>query len=319
MKRAWESSIGAVEILCDDSGAVLGLPARGAQAFNVPKGAATRGGCVERFGNKEEASAAHAGHSNRRADTWARFDFRRADRHKARMPPTSIPELPPAIEPAVLERSPGGRVNLTRNSTLNLLGEGIPMAVSFIAVRILIGRRGDERYGVLVVAWAVMAYLSLVDLGMGRALTQSVPRKVAAGESPTSLVWTGLALILGLGTAGASALAFATPAVVGWLRVPEALMGEARGVSCAGFVVAVAVGDGGIARRPGSAEQVRTSVGREVRDGDSRAGGAADGAAVHHEPGDGGVGGGGGATGGDGAACNGLRMATAGGGRIDFA
>jgi hypothetical protein len=79
------------------------------------------------------------------------------------MPPTSIPEPPPAIEPAVLERSPGGRVNLTRNSTLNLLGEGIPTAVSFIAVRILIGRLGDERYGVLVMARAVMAYLPLVD------------------------------------------------------------------------------------------------------------------------------------------------------------
>jgi O-antigen/teichoic acid export membrane protein len=139
-----------------------------------------------------------------------------------------------AVGPGTPEppRLPGAgtaaRVNLTRASLLNLLGEGLPLLVSFFAVRVLIRSLGDQRYGVLVVAWTVMAYLSLVDLGMGRALTQSVARKIAAREFPGDLVCTGLVMIFALGVAGAAALAALAPSVVGWLRVPAELAGETR-------------------------------------------------------------------------------------------
>src|SRR5260370_17788980 len=86
---------------------------------------------------------------------------------------------------------------LARNTVWNLIGYGAPMAVAVFCIPILIRGLGKERFGVLTLAWALIGYASLFDLGLGRALTQLVARKFGGrGEREIpSLACTSLPLI----------------------------------------------------------------------------------------------------------------------------
>jgi O-antigen/teichoic acid export membrane protein len=125
-------------------------------------------------------------------------------------------------------RLTSGRL-LARNTIWNLVGSGAPMAVAVFCIPILIRGLGHERFGVLTLAWALIGYASLFDLGLGRALTQLVARKLGAGEDreiPT-LVWTSLLLMLLLGVLGAGVVALLSPLLVQRaLNVPVALQRE---------------------------------------------------------------------------------------------
>src|SRR6266436_5464752 len=90
---------------------------------------------------------------------------------------------------------------LARNTVWNLLGSGAPMVVAVFSIPILIQGLGKERFGILTLAWALVGYASLFDLGLGRALTQQVAEKLGTGKHDDIpvLVWTSLALMLALG------------------------------------------------------------------------------------------------------------------------
>ena len=118
---------------------------------------------------------------------------------------------------------------LARNTIWNLLGSGAPMLVAVFCIPILIRGLGKERFGVLTLAWALIGYASLFDLGLSRALTQLVARKLGAGEEREipSLAWTSLLLMLLLGVAGSATVFLISPWLVGrGLNVPGALQGE---------------------------------------------------------------------------------------------
>jgi len=118
---------------------------------------------------------------------------------------------------------------LARNVIWNLVGNGAPMFVAVISIPVLIHELGKDRFGVLALAWALIGYASLFDLGLGRALTQLVAKKLGAGEErevPT-LVWTSLLLMLLLGVAGALAAVLLSPWLVHHaLNVPLTLQPE---------------------------------------------------------------------------------------------
>src|SRR5258708_9530063 len=86
---------------------------------------------------------------------------------------------------------------LARNVIWNLVGSGAPMIVAVFCIPILIRGLGTARFGVLTLAWALIGYASLFDLGLGRALTQLVAKKLGAGEDREipALVWTSLLLM----------------------------------------------------------------------------------------------------------------------------
>jgi O-antigen/teichoic acid export membrane protein len=122
----------------------------------------------------------------------------------------------------------GGRL-LAGNVIWNMIGNGAPMIVAVVCIPILIRELGKERFGVLALAWALIGYASLFDLGLGRALTQLVAKKLGAGEDrevPT-LVWTSLLLMLLLGLAGTVIVVLLSPWLVHRaLNVPVALQRE---------------------------------------------------------------------------------------------
>ncbi|MGA3054582.1 MAG: flippase [Candidatus Korobacteraceae bacterium] len=93
---------------------------------------------------------------------------------------------------------------LARNTVWNLAGQLLPMAVGLIALPPVVRAMGVARFGVLSLAWVVIGYFSLFDLGVGRALTKLVADKLAAQDLQAipPLVWTSLWLLLLLGIAG---------------------------------------------------------------------------------------------------------------------
>jgi O-antigen/teichoic acid export membrane protein len=130
---------------------------------------------------------------------------------------------------ASLARLTGGRV-LARNSLLNLAGLVLPMLAALLAIPLLIDGLGKERFGILTVAWVVVGYFGLFDLGLGRALTKLVAERLGTGarEELPSLVWTSLFLLFALGILGALALAGIAPWLVrSVLEIPPTLEPEA--------------------------------------------------------------------------------------------
>jgi O-antigen/teichoic acid export membrane protein len=118
---------------------------------------------------------------------------------------------------------------LARNTVWNLLGNGAPLLVAVFSIPILIQTLGKDRFGILALAWALIGYASLFDIGLGRALTQLVARKLGAGEEREipALVWTSLLLMLALGASGAVVVFAISPWLVHRvLKVPEVLQPE---------------------------------------------------------------------------------------------
>ena len=121
----------------------------------------------------------------------------------------------------------GGR--LARNVFWNLLGTGTPMLVAIIAIPVLIEGLGTARFGVLTLAWMVVGYFSLFDLGLGRAVTKLVAEKIGTRqvEEIPKLIWTAMSLMVVLGVLGAVVAAALSPWLVGGvLNIPTELQSE---------------------------------------------------------------------------------------------
>jgi len=120
---------------------------------------------------------------------------------------------------------------IARNAPLVALGELVPLLAAVGAMPLLLARLGVDRLGILSLAWVVIGYFSLFDLGIGRATTQLVASRLAAGRADEvpGVVRTSLVLLLALGCAGGLVLAALAPWLAAYaLRVPAALDAETR-------------------------------------------------------------------------------------------
>lgn len=127
-----------------------------------------------------------------------------------------------------LEKLTSGR-RIARNVVWNLLGTAVPLLVAIVAIPVLIEGLGVARFGVLTLAWMVVGYFSLFDLGLGRALTKLVAEKLGRGRTNEipALTWTAIILMAILGVLGASFLAVFSPWLVGTvLKIPSELQYE---------------------------------------------------------------------------------------------
>ena len=120
---------------------------------------------------------------------------------------------------------------LARNALLNLAGHGAPLLAALFLLPALVSRLDAERFGFLALAWALVGYFSLFDLGLGRALSRLVaerrgtPREI---ELP-HLSRTALSLTLALGAlAGVVLFAAARPLCESVLNLSPALRPEAE-------------------------------------------------------------------------------------------
>lgn len=118
---------------------------------------------------------------------------------------------------------------IARNAIWNILGQVLPIGVAVVAVPLLIRAIGLDRFGFLSLAWALIGYAGLFDLGVSRALTRAVAERLAAGDQAGAVhvarVGTSLMFLFG-STAGVLLFAAAPWVVHGWLKIPQALQPE---------------------------------------------------------------------------------------------
>lgn len=122
---------------------------------------------------------------------------------------------------------------LARNVGWNLLGQGAPLFLAIYAMPRLIRDLGPERFGILTLAWVVIGYFSLFDVGMGRALTKLVAERLGTQKEGeiSEIAWSALFLMALLGLFGTLVMILSAP----WLahdalKIPLDLQPETVGV-----------------------------------------------------------------------------------------
>ncbi|WP_431857407.1 flippase [Azospirillum sp.] len=134
---------------------------------------------------------------------------------------------------------------LLRNTIWNLLGEGLPMAAALLSIPWMIATIGLEHFGFLTLIWALLGYLSLLDLGLVRSLVQILAERRSrldgAGDIGIAGPALGVMAVLGLVTGGV-VVAAAGPLTDYVLHTPGAAAGEIRtSLMIVGLIVPVAL------------------------------------------------------------------------------
>ena len=88
-------------------------------------------------------------------------------------------------------------MSVGKDTVLNLAGAIAPALFTLTTVPFYLHQIGAERFGVLAIAWTIVAALGFASLGMGPAVVYHLSsRHQATADARSSLVWT--ALLIGL-------------------------------------------------------------------------------------------------------------------------
>lgn len=113
----------------------------------------------------------------------------------------------------------------------NLGGLSLPLLVAAVTVPQLIDRLGNERFGLLALAWGLIGYAGALDLGIGRALTQMVAKLRGEGDLTTvpGILTTAGRITLVSGAIGGSLIAlFALVGGTTWVTTQDTPDNEIR-------------------------------------------------------------------------------------------
>ena len=122
---------------------------------------------------------------------------------------------------------------LARNTMWNIVGRAIPLLIAAVTMPYVIRHLGMEGFGILSLAWVIIGYFSVFDLGIGPATTKFVAEFLGKGrtEEIPVLLWTatGTQFLFGL-AGGVLALALTPVLVRHFLKIPTNLIGETETV-----------------------------------------------------------------------------------------
>lgn len=119
---------------------------------------------------------------------------------------------------------------LARNTLLNLAGQGLPLLVGLVAFPFIIEGLGKDRFGILSLAWVMLGYFSVFDIGLGRSTTKYVAEALGKGDEDQvpRIVWTSVTVQGILGVAGSLAFVAFIPLIVERiLNIPSDMIEEA--------------------------------------------------------------------------------------------
>lgn len=98
-------------------------------------------------------------------------------------------------------------MSIGRHTAYNLIGFAVPTVLALVTVPAYLALIGSARYGVLSLAWLILGYFGLFDLGLGRATTQRIAAMRGAPREEKALaLTTALVANIGIGLLGAAIL-----------------------------------------------------------------------------------------------------------------
>jgi O-antigen/teichoic acid export membrane protein len=118
-----------------------------------------------------------------------------------------------------------------RNTAFNLAGEVVAFCIGVVAIPYVVKTLGTEAFGILSIAWMLLVYMSLFDLGLTRATTKFVAEAVGSGEHHhvPSLIWTSITFQLLFGLLGTGLFLLSINVLIAKVfRIPPQLVGEAQ-------------------------------------------------------------------------------------------
>jgi O-antigen/teichoic acid export membrane protein len=124
-----------------------------------------------------------------------------------------------------------GKRLIAKNSVLNFLGQVLPGVIGVVTIRYIIKGLGTDAYGILSIAYIVLGYFSIFDLGLSRATVKFVAEHLSPEKIHRipELVWTSLSLLFILGCIGGLLVAAFVPLLVTRLfKMPPSFIGQAK-------------------------------------------------------------------------------------------
>lgn len=100
-------------------------------------------------------------------------------------------------------------MSIGRNSAYNVLGAVTPLVLALVTIPIYLQLVGPARYGALAIAWLILGYFGMFDMGFGRATTQRLSAlHTSTPEHRARVFWTAATVNFGIGLVGAVLLYF---------------------------------------------------------------------------------------------------------------
>jgi O-antigen/teichoic acid export membrane protein len=119
---------------------------------------------------------------------------------------------------------------LFSNSIISLLTNSTPLIIAFFTIPLIIKGLGTERFGLLTLIWSIIGASSILDFGLGHALTQFVSKKLGNNETKNIeiYIWTSIFVIFILGIIASSLVCVLTPIITSLLKTPNAYIEETQ-------------------------------------------------------------------------------------------
>jgi O-antigen/teichoic acid export membrane protein len=124
-----------------------------------------------------------------------------------------------------------GKGLLAKNSIFNLVGQILPMLVGVLTIPYIVKGLGTNGYGILSIAFMVLGYFSVFDLGLSRATVKFVAEHLSPDKihKVPELVWTSLSLLVVMGCIGGLLVAAFVPILVTrFFKMPASFVGQAK-------------------------------------------------------------------------------------------
>lgn len=118
-------------------------------------------------------------------------------------------------------------MSIKRHTAYNLFGAVVPVAVGLVSVPLYLKVIGAERYGVLALAWLMLGYFGLFDLGLSKATAQRIASRRDADADRALTFWSALLVNALTGLAGGILLFFLSDLVLSdYIKIAPALRSE---------------------------------------------------------------------------------------------
>jgi len=115
----------------------------------------------------------------------------------------------------VLEKNLTSRKLLINNAFISLFIQAGPALIAFFTIPFMINGLGNEKFGILTLIWSIIGASSILDFGIGQALTQFVAKKIGLKETEglQNYIVTAIFFIFLFGVLSSALVFFTAPLI----------------------------------------------------------------------------------------------------------